>query len=138
MSSQAEAFVSLEAYLEAERKAETKSEYCKGRVFALAGASYAHNLLTAEIITSLASQLRGRDGRVLPSDMRIKVSDTGLYTYPDVSVLCGAPQFDGESTDILLNPAVIIEVLSPSTEAYDRGDKFAHYRRLPSLFHAPD
>ncbi len=133
MSPQAEAFVSLEIYLETERKAETKSEYCKGRVFAMAGASYAHNLLAAQIITCLGSQLRGRDCRVLPSDMRIKVRDTGLYTYPDVSVLCGKPQFEEESTDILLNPVTIIEVLSPSTEAYDRGDKFAHYRELASL-----
>ncbi|MDZ7621730.1 MAG: Uma2 family endonuclease, partial [Candidatus Competibacteraceae bacterium] len=67
------------------------------------------------------------------NDMRVKVSATGLYTYPDVAALCGEPQFEDEQMDTLLNPSVIIEILSPSTEAYDRGDKFAHYRRLPSL-----
>lgn len=120
-------------YLEAERKAEYKSEYHDGHVFAMTGASMAHNLIVTNLILSLASQLRTRACHVYPSDMRVRVEASGLYTYPDVSVVCGKPEFEDGHLDTLLNPALLVEVLSPSTEDYVRGRKAEHYRRLESL-----
>jgi Uma2 family endonuclease len=120
-------------YLEIERAAETKSEFYDGRMFAMAGASLEHVLLAGNVAGVLSNQLRGRAFRVLGSDLRVKVSATGLYTYPDVSVVCGQPHLEDAYRDTLLNPVLIVEVLSPSTEAYDRGDKFAQYRWLESL-----
>jgi Uma2 family endonuclease len=122
-----------EEYLTLERKAEYKSEYVNGEIFAMSGASERHNVIVLNIGASLHAQFRHRPCRVYASDMRVKVSQTGLYTYPDIVALCGEPQFDDAQKDTLLNPAVIIEVLSPSTEAYDRGGKFEHYRKLASL-----
>ena len=122
-----------EEYLTLERKAEYKSEYVNGAIFAMSGASERHNVIVLNIGASLHAQFRNRPCRVYASDMRVKVSQTGLYAYPDIVALCGEPQFDDAQKDILLNPAVIIEVLSPSTEAYDRGGKFEHYRKLASL-----
>jgi Uma2 family endonuclease len=122
-----------EQYLAMERKATTRSEYINGRIYALAGASREHNLIAGNTFGELRSQLRGRACETYMSDMRVKVDTTRLYTYPDVVVVCGEPRFEDSHTDTLLNPAVLIEVLSPSTEAYDRGDKFAHYRRMESL-----
>lgn len=133
MSLQPQHYYSPTEYLALERKAERKSEYLSGEIFAMSGASERHNLIAGNVFAALHAQLRGRPCRVYVSDMRVKVSPTGLYTYPDVVALCGEPVFDDEQKDTLLNPTVIIEVLSPSTEAYDRGDKFAHYRRLGSL-----
>ncbi len=126
-------YLTPEAYLEQERQAETKSEYFAGQVFAMAGASGAHNIIVANAIIELGPQLKRRPCITYASDMRVKVSDSGLYTYPDVSVVCGKPLFDDKQKDTLLNPTVLIEVLSDSTEAYDRGKKFAHYRMLDSL-----
>lgn len=122
-----------EEYLALERKAEGKNEYFAGEIFAMSGASERHNLITLNIAAALHAQFRGRPCRAYVSDLRVKVSPTGLYTYPDVVALCGKAQFDNEQGDTLLNPEVIIEVLSPSTEAYDRGGKFGHYRKLASL-----
>ncbi len=122
-----------EQYLALERQASYKSEYVNGGIFAMAGASKEHNQIAFNIAGELHSQLKNRPCLAYVNDMRVKVSATGLYTYPDVAALCGEPQFEDERMDTLLNPSVIIEILSPSTEAYDRGDKFAHYRRLPSL-----
>ena len=122
-----------EEYLARERRAETKSEYLRGEVFAMAGASRAHNLIASNAAGELRQQLRDRPCEVYPSDMRVKVSPSGLYTYPDVTVVCGEPQFEDAEVDTLLNPKVLVEVLSPSTADYDRGGKFTHYRRLPSL-----
>lgn len=122
-----------EAYLALERKAEYKSEFLAGEIFAMSGASERHNLITLNVAAALHTQFRGRPGRAYTSDMRVKVSPTGLYTYPDVVALCDEPQFDDEQKDTLLNPTVIIEVPSSSTEAYDRGGKFGHYRKLTSL-----
>jgi Uma2 family endonuclease len=119
--------------LELERKAEYKSEYCGGEVFAMAGATEAHNILAANMLALIHYQFRSRDCRVYGSDMRVAVSPEGLYTYPDVSAACGEPRFLDEHRDTLLNPAVIVEVLSSSTEAYDRGRKFELYRTLDSL-----
>lgn len=120
-------------YLAFERRADYKSEYLAGEIFAMVGASEPHNLIVANVIAELRQQLKKRPCKVYPSDMRVKVSPTGLYTYPDVTVLCGQAQFDDERRDTLLNPTLIIEVLSDSTEGYDRGKKFEHYRKLESL-----
>jgi Uma2 family endonuclease len=99
----------------------------------MSGASKQHNLITANVLAELHAQLKKRPCTIYPSDMRLKVSATGLYTYPDVTIVCAEAQFDDNQQDTLLNPTVIVEVLSKSTEAYDRGEKFAHYRKLPSL-----
>ena len=122
-----------EEYLALEREAETKSEYINGEIYAMAGASREHNLISSNLARELGNQLRERPCETYISDMRVRVRPTGLYTYPDVVVACGRPRFDDAHVDVLLNPAVIFEVLSDSTEAYDRGAKFAHYRYLESL-----
>lgn len=120
-------------YLDGERASKIKHEYYAGQVYAMAGASERHNLVAGNVFASLHSQLRRRPCSVFPSDMRVKIAAMGLYTYPDISALCGAAQFEDEQRDILLNPMVIVEVLSPSTENYDRGRKFQFYRTLQSL-----
>lgn len=120
-------------YLAMERQAEFKSEFYRGEMFAMTGASRPHNLIVGNAIASLHQQLLDRECEVYPSDMRVKVSSCGLYTYPDVSVACQQPQFEDGEFDTLLNPVFIVEVLSKSTEAYDRGAKFEMYRQLPSL-----
>lgn len=122
-----------EQYLGLERLADYKSEYVNGYILAMAGASKAHNQIGFNIAGELHNQLKSRPCLAYVNDLRVKVSATDLYTYPDVVALCGEPLFDDAQMDTLLNPSLIIEVLSPTTEAYDRGDKFAHYRRLPSL-----
>ena len=122
-----------EQYLALERKAEYKSEYINGRIFAMAGASRQHNQITFNIAGELRLQLKGRACIAYSNDMRVKVPRTGLYSYPDIVATCNEPKFEDSFVDTLLNPTLIIEVLSDSTEAYDRGEKFAHYRRLSSL-----
>lgn len=126
-------FLTPQEYLARERQAETKSEYRRGEVFAMSGASREHNLIAGNTLIAIGSQLRDRECEVYPGDMRVKVSPTGLYTYPDVTVVCGEAAFEDAEVDTLLNPKVLVEVLSPSTADYDRGGKFTHYRRLPSL-----
>jgi len=133
MSSQTKQHYTPEEYLALERQAQYKSEYYAGEIFAMAGASRWHNLIVANVVGELRSQLKGRPCTTYPSDMRLKISPTGLYAYPDVTVVCGEAQFEDTQQDILLNPTLIVEVLSDSTEAYDRGGKFAHYRKLDSL-----
>jgi Uma2 family endonuclease len=120
-------------YLERERNASFKSEYFRGETFAMAGASRAHNLIVGNLVREIGNRLKGQPCEVYPSDMRVKVTATGLYAYPDVTVVCGAPEFEDAQHDTLLNPTVLFEVLSESTEAYDRGAKARHYRRLASL-----
>ena len=122
-----------EQYLALERAAEYKSEYIYGQIYAMAGVSREHSLIAGNIFGELWSQLRGSSCEIHMSDVRLKVSPTGMYTYPDLMVACDEPCFEDASVDTLLNPTVIIEVLSPSTEGYERCDKFAHYRKLPSL-----
>lgn len=133
MSTLAKPFWTPEQYLERERQAEGKSEYFSGEIFAMAGASRAHNLITGNAVREFGNQMKGRPCETYPSDMRVRVNATGLYTYPDVSVVCGEPEFLDRSGDVLLNPRVVVEVLSESTEAYDRGEKFAHYRHVEAL-----
>ena len=125
--------ISVAEYLAGERRSPIKHEYFAGDVFAMAGASERHNLITANTLASLHAQLRKRSCSVYPSDMRVVVSRAGLYTYPDVTVVCGEARFEDQHHDTLLNPTVIVEVLSPSTESYDRGKKFQHYRQIDSL-----
>jgi Uma2 family endonuclease len=122
-----------EEYLTIEREAVYKSEFFNGEIFAMSGASRKHNLITGSVYSSIYMQLRKRECEVYANDMRVKVSPTGLYTYPDIAVVCGPPLFDDTFSDTLINPNVICEVLSDSTEAYDRGSKFRNYRTLPSL-----
>ena len=129
----AQAFLTPEEYLANERKALTKSEYRNGQIHAMPGASHEHNVIMGNTFAELHIQLRDRTCIVYPSDMRVKVSSTGRYTYPDVIVVCDEPQFEDSHFDTLLNPTVLIEVLSPSTAAYDRGEKFAAYQKLDSL-----
>ena len=122
-----------EAYLTLEESAPEKNEYVDGEIFAMTCASEPHNLIVVNTVRELGNQLKKRPCKVYASDMRVKVSPTGLFTYPDVVVVCGQAQFDDSHRDTLLNPTLIVEVLSESTEAYDRGRKFEHYRKLESL-----
>ncbi len=129
----AQALLTPEEYLAKERKALTKSEYQEGRIHAMPGASHEHNIIMGNTFAELHTQLRDRTCIVYPSDMRVKVSSMGRYTYPDVIVVCDEPRFEDSHFDTLLNPTVLIEVLSPSTASYDRGEKFAAYQKLDSL-----
>jgi len=133
MSQQIKSYVSPEEYLALERKAEYKSEYLHGEIFAMTGASRKHNLIAVNTASSLNQQLRGRPCEVYVSDMRVKVAASGLYTYPDVVVVCGPPHFEDDYRDTLLNPTVLFEILSKSTERYDRIAKSDYYRALESL-----
>ena len=119
-------------YIAQERKALHKSEYLSGQIFAMSGASRAHSLITGNIFNRLYNQLVESDCEVHSSDMRVQASPIA-YFYPDVVVACGEPRFEDDVFDILLNPIVIVEVLSPSTAAYDREEKFEHYQQLTSL-----
>jgi Uma2 family endonuclease len=120
-------------YLDWERQQDTRHEYFDGEIFAMTGASRKHNLVCVNIAASLHAQLRGKPCEVYTNDMRVKVSETGMYTYPDIVAACENPAFEDAAVDTLLNPVLIIEVLSDSTEPYDRGAKFLHYRTLASL-----
>jgi Uma2 family endonuclease len=120
-------------YLALERSSREKSEYVNGRVYAMAGAGRVHNLIVGNVFRVLSTQLLGRPCETYVNDMRVKVQRTGMYTYPDVVALCEEARLEDAVLDTLLNPSVIVEVLSPSTESYDRGEKFAHYRRVESL-----
>ncbi|MDQ2807103.1 MAG: Uma2 family endonuclease [Chloroflexota bacterium] len=120
-------------YLALERAAAYKSEYLAGGIYTTTGAGKTHNTIMLNIACELRSQFRGGLCQVYASEMRVQVQASGLYTYPDVLAVCGEEQFEDEHQDTLLNPTVIFEVLSPSTEHYDRGKKFALYRGLESL-----
>lgn len=133
MSSQPNTYISPEEYLAAERRAEYRSEYFAGEMFAMAGASKRHNLITGNISRVLGNQLLERPCNVYSVDMRVKIGETVKYTYPDIVATCGEEQFEDAESDTLLNPMLIIEVLSPSTEGYDRGKKFEAYQRIASF-----
>src|SRR5450759_2338976 len=135
MATQPKTFLTPEQYLEIERAAEFKSEYYGGEMFAMSGARRGHNLIVWNLARVLDRHLRNRPCEAYLNDMRVRVSATGLYAYPDTVIVCGEPQFLDATQDTLLNPTVIVEVLSPSTEAYDRGGKFELYRTIPSLTH---
>ena len=120
-------------YLAIERAAVFRSEFFDGEMFAMAGGSPTHSLIAANLIRALGNRVQGRGCLTFTSDLRVKVEDSGLYTYPDVSVACGELRFADAEQDTLVNPTLLAEVLSDATEAYDRGEKFGHYRRITSL-----
>ena len=117
------------AYLMRDRKSQVKSDFIDGKVYQMAGASLAHNRIVQAVGSELYRHLYDSDCEVLPSDMRVRMGDS--YMYPDIVILCGPPEL--EDNDVLLNPTIVIEVLSPSTEAYDRGDKSQKFRTIESL-----
>ncbi len=125
--------ITVEEYFALEAKAERKSEFFDGEMFAMAGASREHNVLTRNLTAELHNRLRGGPCQVFVADQRVKVDRTGLYTYPDLLIVCGTPEYAPENRDTLTNPKVVIEVLSDTTEKYDRTTKFRKYKQLPSL-----
>lgn len=133
MTAQPQRKISPEEYLELEREADYKSEYFQGEVFAMAGAGRNHNRITANLGGEMYIFLKGKSCRSYSSDLKVHIPDNGLYTYPDLLVVCGKEQFVDDKTDTLLNPRIIVEVLSKSTASYDRGEKFQLYRSIPSL-----
>jgi len=133
MRPQQHLFLSPEQYLAQERRAEFKSEYVNGEIFAMAGAGREHNQISSNIVASLSAQLLDKPCSVYASDMKVKIDKAHKYTYPDIVSACDPQRFEDGFTDVLLNPSLIIEILSDSTEAYDRGLKFLHYQRLESL-----
>jgi len=133
MTTPAKRRITPEEYLEIERHSEGKSEYLGGEIFAMTGASRQHNLISTNLSRELSQALRSRPCEVYSSDLRVHIPTTGLYIYPDVAVVCGPAQFEDALTDSLLNPTWICEILSPTTEAYDRGKKFEHYAAIESL-----
>jgi Uma2 family endonuclease len=132
MASIPEYHISPDEYLRLERAAETKSEYDDGLIYAMAGASLRHNFIVAGLVRSLGNRLSSRCG-VLPSDMKVRILNPTRFFYPDVSVVCGPPQFADDETDVLLNPLIVFEVLSDTTESSDRGRKFRSYQTIDSL-----
>lgn len=133
MSAIAKTKLTPEDYLNFERKSEIKHEYFDGEIFAMFGAKRNHNVIAWNVDGELRQKLKGRNCEVYPADMRVFVPETGLYTYPDLVVVRGEPKFQDDVFDTLLNPILLIEVLSDSTEGYDRGKKFQHYRSIESL-----
>ena len=134
----AQTYLTPEEYIAFERKFLPDSEivrheYMNGEIIPMSGASRAHNLIAGNIFGELRDQLKGSGCEIYMSDMRVSIPATTSYFYPDVGVVCEEPRFEDEVFDMLLNPIVVVEVLSSSTEAYDRGEKFAHYRQLASL-----
>jgi Uma2 family endonuclease len=133
MSTAPAVHVTPQQYLALERKASERSEYIDGAIYPMAGASRNHSLIAGNLHGVIRLYLLSRPGEVHMADMRVRISSTGRYAYPDVVAVSDAPQFEDAEFDTLINPTVIVEVLSPSTAADDRGDKFARYRKLPSL-----
>jgi Uma2 family endonuclease len=129
----ARTYLTPEEYLTWERKQPFKNEYHNGQIVAMSGASRWHNRITLDTATQLNNQLMGSECEVYASDMRVRTNPTASYLYPDVVVVCDEPRFEDDTFDTLLNPIVVIEVLSPSTAAYDRGEKFEYYKQLASL-----
>lgn len=134
MSTQLKHRYTLEEYLEIDRLSEERLEFWNGELSSMSGVNHEHSEIEANIITSLKTKLAGRNCRVFDANMRIKVPDMPPYRYADISGLCGKAQFEKiGGVDALTNPQLIIEVLSPSTEAYDRGEKCSHYKSIPSF-----
>ncbi len=126
-------YTTTEEYLEMERASQEKHELHHGTVITMTGASLKHNQIVSNLIVSIGSYLKERSCRVFPSDLRTKVLTKDSFTYPDVTIVCGEPELMDDHFDTLLNPSVIIEVLSPSTEKHDKGFKFFYYMQIPSL-----
>jgi Uma2 family endonuclease len=126
-------YLSPAEYLAIERAAETRSEYLDGEMFLRESGNRWHHLILSNLIGELGSQLKGRPGAVLLTGQRVRVLETGLYAYPDLLAVTGEARCEDECDDTLLNPSLIFEIFSPTTEAYDRGEKFYHYRKIPTL-----
>ncbi len=120
-------------YLKMERASEIRHEFIQGEIYAMIGASRKHNLIDANILAALHGQLKKRPCEIYANDMRVKISAGGDYVYPDIVAVCGEPRLEDKELDTLLNPTLVVEILSKTTEAYDRGGKFAVYRTLESL-----
>jgi len=120
-------------YLALDQVSNVRLEYCAGDIYAMAGGSPEHAALCLQVASALNVQLEGQPCRVYGSELRIRVLATGLATYPDASVVCGQLERDPEGKNTVLNPTLVVEVLSPSTAAYDRGEKRKHYQQIPSL-----
>jgi Uma2 family endonuclease len=133
MSTQPKTFYTPEEYIELERQAEHKSEYSNGQIFAMSGASRWHARIETQLTHLFEEHLAGKKCETFPANMRLLVDPGGVYTYPDLSVVCGEPQFGDPYGETLLNPTLLVEILSPSTENYDRGTKAKMYRGLPSV-----
>ncbi len=133
MSAVPKALLTEEEYLRIERGAVFRSEFFRGEMFAMAGASFEHTRVKDNLSAALQGRFRGGPCWSATTDLRVQVEATGLYTYPDLVAACGPPEFRGAARDTLVNPALIVEVLSDSTEQYDRGKKFGHYQRVDSL-----
>lgn len=125
--------LTVEEYFALDEAAERKSEFYDGEMFLMAGASREHNILSRNLTGELFARLKGSPCQVFVSDLRVKVTHTGLYTYPDLLIVCGTPEYAAENRNTLTNPKIVIEVLSDSTERYDRTTKFRHYKQLPSV-----
>ena len=133
MAAEIKSLLTPAEYLAFERASETKHEYVAGEVTAMAGASRRHILIVSSTVTSLNNALAARPCEVYPNDMRVKIGSLGIYTYPDIAIVCDEPNLEDAQQDTLLNPGVVIEVLSPSTERYDHDLKFRRYQLIPSL-----
>ncbi len=133
MENLARKFLTEEEYLEYERKAETKSEYYRGKLFAMAGARASHNIILSNLVRELGNLLRKTPCTLFLSDMRVRLNTSGLYTYPDLSIVYEKPIYLDSKRDTLLNPSLILEILSESIESYDRGQKFEMYRTITEL-----
>src|SRR5438067_7919334 len=133
MSSLPPYYLNPEEYLTIERQAEYKSEYVDGVMYAMAGGSERHNLIAGNLVTELNIQLRKAPCRVYPSDLKVRVPNSKRFFYPDVSVVCGDTRFADDERDVVLNPVLIVEVLSESTAAFDRGKKFQSYQQIEAL-----
>jgi Uma2 family endonuclease len=133
MATQTIAYVTPDEYLASERLSETRSEYLDGVVCPMTGGSLTHIQITSNLTAELSVQLRSRPCRVLAIDLKVRMPDSRKFFYPDVTVVCDEPQFHDDRRDIILNPVLIVEVLSPSTEAFDRGAKFQAYQTIESL-----
>ena len=133
MSTAPTCLLTPQEYLARERKAAFRSEFYRGEMFAMAGASKEHTYIKDNLAGETRSQLKGGSCRAMTSDIRVKVNATGLYTYPDMVVVCDEALYEDREVDTLLNPRVVVEILSDSTEKYDRGVKFGHYRQVPSI-----
>jgi Uma2 family endonuclease len=133
MSTQAQLRYTPEQYLSLERASEHRSEYVGGEIFAMSGATRRHNLIVTNIISEIRRQIVDRPCEAYATDMKVQVASTGSFAYPDVVVVCATPRFRDEREDVLLNPTLLVEVLSATTEAYDRGAKSEQYRTIDSL-----
>lgn len=131
--SQTQSWISPEEYLAIERRATYRSEYLNGAMFAMAGATRQHNRISSNLVSGIDQHIKSRDCNVYASDMRVYVPSTGYFTYPDIVITCGKEEFTDAYNDVLVNPLVVIEILSDSTAAFDRGKKFEQYRELDSF-----